>query len=365
MNTVIPIELWQLVASYLDMKQIITVLPQISKHFNKEVVWNNTSLLWKEMPFGAIDAPVFTVWWGKDPASRIPLMRACKNGAPVNHVSLLISGGSNVNADVNGWTALHWTCRKRYGYERYGYERLAKVLLEAKADPNIATTDGEWTPLMYASNYKCSGAMGEALIASGANVNQADNDGLTALMIAAHCANVDMTRFLLNARADVSMRNNHGWTALMKASDGYDNSDVIHLLLNAHADISTTNRIGRTALMMASNRLGTNVISVLLNARADVSTRDIYGRTALMIASDMGNVNAVRLLLNARADISTKDNDGKTALMLACSFPSGNVVRVLLSVGADVSMKDNKGRTALDIARERRYTDVIEMLKSN
>lgn len=56
----------------------------------------------------------------------------------------------------------------------------------------------------------------EALLASGADANARDSEGVTALMLAANAGNLEMVKALLAAGADVSATDAAGWTALMK-----------------------------------------------------------------------------------------------------------------------------------------------------
>ena len=207
-----PLELWQLAASYLHTQEVIPHMPRCCKYFNNEVVWGKWSgaLLWREMASGALDEIVYKARSADDEPTMTVLMRACREGAPLAHVSTLLAGRANVNTvDRYGDTALYMACEN-------GRESIVRKLLEAKADPNIATI-GDWTPLIAVSLYGYA-PIASALIASGANINHADEGGLTALMRASYTGHVDVVRVLLDARADVT--NIQGRTALMWAYIG-------------------------------------------------------------------------------------------------------------------------------------------------
>ena len=210
-------DMWRETVSYLPVKDVLK-LPNLCKYLNEEVVWHKHSgrLMWGEMAPGAIDELVFQRWRGENPPSQTALICACYRGAPVAHVSAL-ADGANVNAvDSFGRTPLYLaSCG--------GYEDIVRVLLGANADPNVADNDG-WTPLIIASHYGYP-AVVAALLEGGkdgvglkfncANVNHANNfTGRTALMAACANTRVDCVRVLVNARADVTMRNNQGETAL-------------------------------------------------------------------------------------------------------------------------------------------------------
>ena len=71
------------------------------------------------------------------------------------------------------------------------------------------------------------------MIENGANVNAKDEDGDTALAYAAiRGAPANVIKQLLNAGADVSIKNNHGKTAIMLAKEQGKNQ-ILELLKQA------------------------------------------------------------------------------------------------------------------------------------
>jgi ankyrin repeat protein len=63
--------------------------------------------------------------------------------------------------------------------------------------------------------------------------------------------------------------------------------------------------------------------------------------------------------------VNVRANDGLTALILAASSGDTEIVRELLNRGADVSGKVvQTGKTALMLAKERDFTDVVELLRA-
>jgi ankyrin repeat protein len=102
-----------------------------------------------------------------------------------------------------------------------GHEQVALVLLEAKADPNMARSDGG-TALMLAARYGHE-QVALVLLEAKADPNKANSDGRTALMWAAQSGHEQVALVLLKAKADRNMElSGHysGWNALKLAESG-------------------------------------------------------------------------------------------------------------------------------------------------
>jgi len=101
------------------------------------------------------------------------------------------------------------------------------------------------------------------LVDAGADGNKQDEDGRTALMIAArhgreHAAG--MMRLLLKHGGHVAAnkQNKYGWTALIKAAahGGEHGAGMMRVLLDAGADANKQSEYGLTALMIAAQHGG-------------------------------------------------------------------------------------------------------------
>ena len=210
------------------------------------------------------------------------------------------------------------------------------------------------------------------LLQQQVNVNAAQGDGTTALHWAAYRDDLEMTRLLIGAGADIKAKTRLGdlTPLFMAAKNG--NAAMIELLLEARADASSTNANGTTPLMLAAASGDTDALQVLLDHGADVNAKDnTNGQTALMFASAHGRVGAVKLLAENGADLNvvTKVTDivlreyrsrkkdtrtilkrkpqqslpvmgGVTALHFAARDGHIDVVRELVAAGADVNRVD-------------------------
>ena len=121
---------------------------------------------------------------------------------------------------------------------------------------------------------------------------------------------------------------------------------------------------GHTPLMRAALEGQTETVKRLLSSGAQVNEQDEEGRTALMFSIINLHGDSAKILLEHGADPNIKANDGSTALILAVSVGDGEMVRDLLSRHVDVTAHFSQTeKTALTIAKEKGYTDIVNLLE--
>lgn len=94
-------------------------------------------------------------------------------------------------------------------------------------------------------------AMARLLIARGANVNAANDQGTTPLHLAAY---PQMAKLLVEAGAAIEARDHGGNTPLHAATEHPEMQDVMAQLLRMKADANARNQAGKTPLDMAMAR---------------------------------------------------------------------------------------------------------------
>ncbi|XP_005424366.1 ankyrin repeat domain-containing protein 34C [Geospiza fortis] len=112
------------------------------------------------------------------------------------------------------------------------------------------------------------------LLEGGAHINESNDKGETALMVACITTHVDqqgshkakMVKYLLDNRADPNIQDKSGKTALMHACIRGAGGDVVSLLLDSGADPSLEDHSGASALVHAINAEDKAVLQHLLNA---------------------------------------------------------------------------------------------------
>jgi len=122
------------------------------------------------------------------------------------------------------------------------------------------------TPLMYAVEYNRTNIT-KLLLTKGAEINDADTLGDTALLKAAENTNLDIMKLLLKNGADVNATNNNGDTPLLNATKK-GHIGAVELILSYDPIITVKNADGETALNSATSR-GFKNIEKLLNSSAE------------------------------------------------------------------------------------------------
>ena len=112
------------------------------------------------------------------------------------------------------------------------------------------------------------------LLEGGAYINESNDKGETALMVACITKHVDqqsiskskMVKYLLDNRADPNIQDKSGKTALIHACIRRAGGDVVSLLLENGADPSLEDRTGASALVYAINADDKDALRHLLDA---------------------------------------------------------------------------------------------------
>jgi len=151
-----------------------------------------------------------------------------------------------------------------------------------------------------------------SLLKSGADVNTAQGDGMTALHWAVQKGDVDLAKTLLYAGANVRATTRiGGYTPLLIASK-IGNAAMIETLVGSGADVNTTTASGATALMFASQSAYADAVKVLIAHGADVNAAEkVKGETALTFAAAYGRADVIRVLTahGANPKVTTKVMD--------------------------------------------------------
>ena len=192
--------------------------------------------------------------------------------------------------------------------ERWTHPAIARLLLQAGADPNLTDGTGKH-PLMM------------ALESCGQNAVFDDIEAQTALL-------------MLAKGADPNTRNSEH-TALQAALDAHER-DIVRQLIVRGADVNAYDHDGNFLLCHAGFDL--YLTGLMLSRGADANAVDSYGRTVLMEA----DANITPLLLAWGANPNAQDKAGMTPLMYAAQEDNVPAVRLLLQHGANPHLRDRE-----------------------
>ena len=252
---------------------------------------------------------------------------------------------------------------------------------QALSDPEFLTPDEArsalndreiaYTPASFFERIRAGDVSAVRLfIAAGMDIHAQDDDGRTALSVAAAVGHVEVVRILVEhwvAEAGPKARDDDGRTALMWVA-GAGQVEVVRLLLANGANIHAQDADSTTVLMWAAFGGGVEVVRLLLANGADINAQDKYGYTALTWAAWGGDVEVVRLLLESGADIHTRTNEGTTALILAVYEGHVEAARILVEqwvAEGDVNARYNDDTTVLMWAARAGHVEMVRFLVDN
>jgi ankyrin repeat protein len=173
---------------------------------------------------------------------------------------------------------------------------------------------------------------------------------------------------LLRAGADVEQRDANGRTAVLAATAG-NHLAVVRALIARGANVNAQDHQRDSAFLLAGARGSTEIVRATLAAGADLKLPNRFGGNALIPACERGHVETVRFLLTTPIAVNHVNNLGWTCLLEAVILGDGGpahqeIVRMLVAHKADLNLADRDGVTPLQHARRRGQNEVAELLRA-
>ncbi|KAL4925625.1 ankyrin repeat-containing domain protein [Aspergillus undulatus] len=245
---------------------------------------------------------------------------------------------------------------------RPGRDEILAFILTKITNVNWKDSSGD-TAFLKAAKWGATVETLRILLEHGADVNDANRYGCTALMNAAGSSSIDVTAFILERTAQPDALDITRQSALDYAVQG-SQDDNVELLLK-HGMVSMRENI----LEFAIHRGNPLIVSSLLNysvsllhypVRGNVENQD--GGTPLIKACTEGIHAIAEILLDKGGNPNTTYKDGRSLLYLACTVGNIDLVELLLKRGADVEGPTPWGPKPLGIAARMPETDFISVL---
>ena len=151
------------------------------------------------------------------------------------------------------------------------------------------------TPLMNSAIENNSKAT-EIFIKSGANVNQKNIAGVTALHLASRNNALESAKILLKYNADIDVKDDEGWTPLMRASLVGD-EEMVKILVDAGAQKWLYNNAGDAAIVHSVMSDCLECAKILLeDANRNTTSFKMQCYRSLRIANKKYNEELIQLL---------------------------------------------------------------------
>lgn len=203
------------------------------------------------------------------------------------------------------------------------------------------------------------------LLAGSAAYGEGDKDMLLDAVRAGHLPKVEGA---IAAGVNVEERDEHGRTALLLATMA-DQVDIAAALIEAGADVNAKAANKDTPFLYAGAEGRDAILKLILaTGKAKLTDTNRYGGTALIPAAHHGHPSTVRLLLATDIDVDHVNNLGWTALLEAVILGDGGsvhqeIVGLLVDAGAR-DIADRDGRTALDHARSMGFSEMAARIEA-
>ncbi|XP_074799884.1 uncharacterized protein LOC141982068 isoform X7 [Natator depressus] len=264
-------------------------------------------------------------------------------------------------------------------------EKVAEMLLKSGADVNVEQENGETA--MHVAARHGNLRMIKALIEEGGELTSQSKAGECPLHIAVQHCHLPVVEEILNylatekshaeASACVNQENKAGETPLHLAAavkkdmvhfEG-EETKIIAMLMEYDADISRTTRVSLETPLHYCARVGN--ADVLLEMLKHISTSRMQQSinkqakndwSPLLVAAERGHTAIVKILLQHHARVDVFDEHGKAALHLAAENGHDQIADVLLWHKAFVNAKTKLGLTPLHLSAQNGYNHLVKLL---
>ncbi len=305
---------------------------------------------------------------------KTPLMIAAELGN-MNLCLKLIEKNNHVNAQDNeGNTALLYAIQNNH-------LDVMDELIEQGADVNTQDKKGYSVLLHAVQNYNLDKEVSYKLIEKGANLNEKNDCGFTAIGYLSALGDFETAQTLIEKYIEImNAKNNENKTALMyTVENNYHNIAFMMAnklndaklcldLIEKGVDVNAKDKNGDTFLLhvIQNDNLDKEVALKLVEKGADIKTKNDSGFTVIGYLIALGDFDrAINLMEKYTEVMNAQNNEGKTALIHTVELSNDDLCVKLIEGGADVNAKDNENKTALMYAIEKGDMEIALLLIKN
>jgi ankyrin repeat protein len=229
------------------------------------------------------------------------------------------------------------------------HEGMVPLLLQARADPNVSADSGAFGvgftqvgafPLHLAAK-RSNLAVLDMLLGAGANINVADQNGRTALIVASASGQASAAQWLVTNGAAIDATSHYGYTALHQAAL-LPRYEIMEFLLLSGASATLCDREGQTAVHLVLKTLPRRVDDAQLLSCDPSGHGDEYCYS-----------RSISHGYNHRSSVREVEHDALVK----------DTVELLLRHGANANACDGHGRTAADVLVQKGRLDLQKWLQ--
>ncbi|MDF1762255.1 MAG: ankyrin repeat domain-containing protein [Oleibacter sp.] len=243
----------------------------------------------------------------------------------------------------------------------------AKEIPNAQAAVPLSISDNEaqlfkdWPDLMIAAWLGQPDRLA-GFLKEGAQIDETDNEGHTALTRAAWRGNTDIVKQLLHAGAKINHQDSLGRTAIAWSLASQPHKDTMLLLIANKADVNIQDMEGKSALRLAVEQKQLELVDKLLNAGANPNLADKENVTPLQRATILNQPSIIESLLKHNSKTNMQDVHHRDALWYAADEGSSTIIQTLLRAGATTNTADQHGQRSLERSVLNQCQSCLELL---
>jgi len=171
----------------------------------------------------------------------------------------------------------------------------------------------------------------------------------------------DISKLIVKRVKDVNQPDNEGITALILAAQKRNSKTIIHLLQN-NANIGIKDKQGLTALMWATKQSCLSCVSELIKHGANPETTSNVGNNSFMLAAKKSD-EILKMIISEETDLTVRNQQSLTALMLAVINDCADCVKTLITHGANPKRRNSKGQDSFDLSVNK--PEILALLSNN
>lgn len=264
------------------------------------------------------------------------VLRAALKSENRGAIKKALERGGNPNGmmdEAKGQPFIVWAADRYYSSEA---ERAVEILIEAKVDVN--QQDAEGNTALHRAAYNRNNTVAGMLLDAGADMLVKNKNGQTPFQM---CLTSQSGSYTLNRMVEKgvlkaykeSAEDPHAMLELLsRAVDSTSDSHfIVRHILSEVENINALADKGRSPLHSAASRNQEHLVNALLDRpEANINLRDRRGRTPLYIALANNHQDLAKKLIERGADVTATDEKNTSALVMAAKTGSMPLVRQIV-----------------------------------